>query len=105
MLKRSRIIKQIADKFKEHGITEMPRVSEFNRLGLMKAHKVRRVFGSFRRAMQLVFIELKRPVDEPEEAVQPPVEKVMQPIEDKAADKQKAMKEAIEKAKEQDVED
>ena len=105
-MKRTRMIKQIADKFREKGITKVPTRKEFNELGLMHAYKVRRLFGSFRRAMVLVFNELKEPISKDVEddkvniSDEQNISEEENTSEAESSDKLDLLKEALEKAKE-----
>ena len=91
MPKRTQVAKEVAKQFKEKGIIQAPGLRAFDSLGLgIKAGGVRRLWGSFRRGMRVVFNEVsKLPVEAPKakSAPTPPKRKVSaKPVQEQVND-------------------
>lgn len=71
MTKRKRIVLEVAQQLKERKITGAILPSQLDEFSRHKSHKLRRLFGSFRRAMKIILNELKN-VEEPPQPVQTP---------------------------------
>lgn len=70
MTKRKRIVLEVAQQLKERKITGAILPSQLDEFSRHKSHKLRRLFGSFRRAMKIILNELKN-VDDPIPAPKP----------------------------------
>jgi hypothetical protein len=76
MPKRTQVAEAVAKEFKAQGVKETPKPSVFDGMNLAySAQGMRRLFGSFRRAMKIVWAQVEKlPVEAPKakKAVTPP---------------------------------
>ena len=76
MPKRTQVAEAVAKEFKAQGVTEAPKASVFDEMKLAyTSWNMRRLFGSFRRAMKIVLNHVEKlPVEAPKakKAVTPP---------------------------------
>lgn len=86
MPKRTNVAQAVAKEFKAQGVKETPKPSVFDGMNLpYTSSGMRRLFGSFRRAMKIVFAEVQKlPVEAPKvkKSVTPPKRTVVEKTED-----------------------
>lgn len=71
MPKRTQVAEAVAKEFKAQGVTEAPKASVFDEMKLAyTSWNMRRLFGSFRRAMKIVLNHVEKlPVEAPKTKV------------------------------------